>query len=73
VDPGGVFGLAGFAPRQFALQPLGHERQAGKLLAEVVVQIQADAAAFIFGDFQQFVFEALPFGDGAFEAGVGGF
>jgi hypothetical protein len=41
------------------LQPLDHESQARELLAEVIVQVKTDALAFLLGDVQQFLFEAL--------------
>jgi hypothetical protein len=50
-----------------------HHGNAGELLTEVIVQIEADAAAFVFGDFEEFVFEAAPFFEEVLEFEVGGF
>ena len=62
VNPGGVGGFSGAALGQFELQPLGHEREPGKLLAEIVVQIQTDAPPLLLRDFEQLKFEAPAFG-----------
>ena len=72
VDSGGVRRLRGAALGQLELQPFGHERQPGELLAKIIVQIQADAPPLFLGDFQQLIFQALAFGDGGMELGVGG-
>ena len=69
VDPGRVRGLRGAPLGQLEFQPFGHERQAGELLAQVIVQIQADAPPLLLGDLEQFVFEAPAFGNGGLGAG----
>src|SRR5215472_12972656 len=72
VDFAGVRRFGGVLFGEFKLEPLGHEGDAGKFLAEVIVQIQPDAAALLFGDLEQFMFEAFAFRDSGTKFGVGG-
>src|SRR5215472_9903824 len=72
VDFAGIRRFGGVLFGEFELEPLGHEGDAGKLLTEVIVQIQPDAAALLFSDLEQFMFEAFAFRDSSTEFGVSG-
>ena len=52
MDAGGI--LRGMGPLflQLKFQPFGHQGDPGELLAQVVMEIEADAAALLFGNFQ---------------------
>ncbi|HVZ36772.1 MAG TPA: hypothetical protein VG963_30310, partial [Polyangiaceae bacterium] len=64
----GAIGLAGGQP---ALESFHHERNAGEALAEVVMQIEADAAAFVLGDFEQLGFETPALFEDSLQLGIG--
>ena len=65
----GGFGCALFGQPQ--LQALGHQRHARQFLPEVIVQIQADAPAFFFGDIEQLMLQPAALGDFRFQPRVG--
>src|SRR5947207_4877946 len=56
---------------QLLLQALDHEGDACELLAEIVMQIDPNALAFLLGDVQQLLFEALSFFHLMTQLGVG--
>ena len=71
-DPFDFGGLGQRFLLQFQLQSFQQQRDPVQVLAEIVVQIDANSFAFFFGDVQQFVLEPAALANLPLQLGVGG-
>src|SRR5262249_39261987 len=68
----GLFGEGGVLFNDPQFEAFDHERDAGEFLAEIVVEVQADAPALLVGNLEQFMFETSSFSNGGLKFVVSG-